>query len=318
MDIYSCPARAKEQLSRTTSYSTKKLVLLHTGVLLGVGLLLSVFSYLLSLGIGNTGGLNGIGDRAVLETIQSVLQVLNTMLMPFWQIGLLAASLCIVKEQSFSPYTLLEGFRRFGPVLRLYLLRSVIAFFVVMLATQIASTVFMLTPWAQELYVLAEQMAASGVTDVNAVLTDEILLSLGIKMLPFLLGALLLLLIPVLYRLRMMEYVLLDHPGLGAFGALRLSLFMTRKNCWKLFRLDLKFWWFYVLEMLAMAICYGDLLLSLAGIPMAGAPELWSLGFYAAGLLCQLGLYVWKKDLLITTYALAYQELLPPPPPVEG
>ncbi len=312
MELKYCPGKAKEALSRA-KYPVNKLVLIHTGIFAAVGLGISLLSWLLSLGIGQTGGLGGLGDRAVLETVQQLLQAAQLLAAPFWNIGLVMASLQLIRGLDFGPGTLLEGFRRFGPVLRMNLLRWLIYMGVVMLASQIASTVYMMTPWGMEFLAMMEEIAASGTTDLTQVLTQEQLLNMALKMLPFLAGACLLLLVPVLYRLRMMDYVLMEHPHLGAFFALRLSLFMTRKNCVKLFKLDLHYWWFYVLEALTVALCYGDLLLSLAGVQTAVDASLLSILFYAAGLLAQLGLYGWKKGEVMAAYSFAYEALLPPP-----
>ncbi len=313
MNLSQCRSRGREALGRV-AYSTRKLVLLHTGVLAGAGLLVSLLSCALSLGIGDTGGLGGLDDRAILETLQSLLQLANGLLMPFWQIGLVAAAICLVRGRDFGPKTLLEGFRHFGPVLRVNLLRWGIYFVMMILAMQVASTVFVMTPLAGDLYKITEQMLETGVTDLSVVLSPEAMQALLLKMLPFMLGAALLFLVPVAYRLRMMDYVVMDTPQLGAFYALRLSLYMTRKKCKQLFRLDLSFWWFYVLEALTLAVCYGDLLLGFAGVQLPGSAQVWSLVTYALGILLQLGLYVWKKDLLAATYAAAYEALLPPPP----
>lgn len=304
MELKNCPARAKEAL-RQAKYPMKKLVLIHTGIFAGVGLGISLLSWLLSLGIGQTGGLGGLGDRAVLETVQQLLQVAQLLAAPFWNIGLVMASLQLIRGLDFGAGTLLEGFRRFGPVLRMNLLRWLIYMGVVMLASQIASTVYMMTPWGLEF----AAMVAAGTTE----LPPEQLMDVALKMLPFLAGACLLLLVPVMYRLRMMDYALMEQPHLGAFFALRLSLFMTRKNCIKLFKLDLHYWWFYVLEALTVVLCYGDLLLSLAGVQTGLDAALLSILFYAAGLLAQLGLYVWKKGEVMAAYGHAYEVLLPPP-----
>ena len=43
------------------SYPHRKLIMIHSGVTIGVGLVLSVLSYLLNMGIAQTGGLGGMG-----------------------------------------------------------------------------------------------------------------------------------------------------------------------------------------------------------------------------------------------------------------
>ncbi len=312
MNISQCRSQGKQALHQA-AYPMKKLIAIHTAVMLALGLVVSLLDYGISQELGGTGGLSGMGQRAMLETLQSMLQFANALLLPFWQIGLVAAALALVRGQAFGPKTLMEGLRHFGPVLRLNLLRWGIYMLVVFLAGQIASVVFMMTPLSGDLYALAEEMVAASTTDMSAFLTPEVLESLVIKMLPFMAGAILLLLVPVAYRMWMMDYVLMEDPGRGAFFALRMSLAMTRKNCWKLFQLDISFWWYYLLELLAVVVCYGDMLLSLAGVQLPIHAQLGSLLFYMLGLACQLGLYVWKKDHLVAAHACAYEQLRPKP-----
>ncbi len=312
MDARSCRSQGKEAL-RYGGYSTKKLIFIHTGAMLGLGVLVSLVSLLLDRSIESTGGLSGLGNRAILSTAQNLLLLANTVVAPFWQIGLVKAALKLVRGEEYGPRDLLEGFRRFGAVLRANILRGLICFSALMIAMQLAGTVFMMTPFAAELYALTEQMTATGITDMSLLMTPEQALSLFWKMLPFVLGFCLLLLLPLSYRLRMMDYVLMDIPGAGAFFSVRASVQLMRKNAWKLFRLDLSYWWFYALEVLTAAVCYGDMLLKLLGVQLPVSESVASYGFYLLGLLCQLGLYLWKKDALAAGYACAYEELLPKP-----
>ncbi len=298
-------------------YSPKRLILWHTGVTLLAGLVLSLLNYLLDKGIGTTGGLSGLELRATLETVRSILQIAESLLLPFWAIGLTGAMLGLVRGRYAGPESLLQGFGHWGPVLRATVLKGLVYVVMMFLASQIGMTVFMMSPAARDLYAIAEEMTASGITDPTAFLTEEVIRDLVLKMLPFLLVPTALLLIPVTYRLRMMDYVLMDRPELGAIFALRLSLFIMRKKCMQLFKVDLHFWWFYVLEALTVVLCYGHMLLSLVGVSLPGDGAVMSFVFYAVGILAQLGLYLWKKDELAATYACVYEMLLPPPPSQE-
>ncbi len=304
--------RAQERLEQSAC-SPKKLVLLYTAVLLGLSFVLSLLQFYLDQSIGETGGLSGIGMRSYLETAQSLLELANGLLLPFWQIGLVCVMLRLVRGQQTQYSALLEGFRHFGPVLRANLLRWGLFFLVAIIGCQVGVAVYCMTPAAEPLYTLAEQMVAENVADPYALLTEEVMLELVLDMLPFLLGGMLLPMIPVAYRLRMMDYVLMDRPELGAFFALRMSFAMTRKNCMKLFGLDVSFWWFYALELLMAALCYGDVLLGWAGVELGMTATVASFVFFALGLVCQLGLYVWRLDHVSATYALAYEALLPAP-----
>ncbi len=315
LDYRDLRQRGREALERA-EYSPKKLILWHTGVTLLAGFVLSLLSYFLDREIGGTGGLSGLQLRATLETVRSILQIAESLLLPFWAMGLTGAMLGLVRGQYAGPESLLGGFRCWGAVLRANLLKAAVYFLVIFVASQIGTTLFSFSPAGKELYSLMEQI--QNAADPSLLLTEELLADMGLKMLPFILVPAVLLLIPVTYYLRMMDYVLMDRPELGAVFALRLSLFLMRKRCIQLFKVDLRFWWFYVLEALTVVLCYGDMLLPLFGISMPGDAAVMSFVFYAIGILAQLGLYAWKKDEVSATYACVYEMLLPPPPQEEG
>ena len=118
------------------------------------------------------------------------------------------------------------------------------------------------------------------------------------------------LMIPLLYRFRMAEFVIMDIPKTGALAAMGKSNKIMRRNCWKLFRLDLSFWWFYGLRVILTAICYGDLLVDKLGISLPFGEDAQFFLFYFVYALCQLALDVYAWGRIQTTYAVAYDTLL--------
>lgn len=305
---------ARERL-KSVDEMPKKLVLLHTGAVLLVSILLSVISYILRRQIDSTVGLGGLQDRAILETAMQVLQVLQLALLPFWQYGYICAIIEQFRGRPLSAQTLLGGFHRFGPILRITLIQGVIYAFIAMAASYAASYVFMLTPWgADMMQLLMGSMSNLGTGADYAAMQEALLEMSGQYLLP-LTGITLVVLaavaIPVWYRYRMAPYLLMENQNLGAIHALQISKTLMRRNRRSLLRLDLHFWWFYGLELLLSLICYGDLLLDLAGIPLPWSADVSYFVFlllYAAG---QLGLYYWKKNEVELTYMAAYDSLLP-------
>ena len=85
---------------------------------------------------------------------------------------------------------------------------------------------------------------------------------------------------------------------------------IMRRNCWKLFRLDLDFWWFYALQILVTVLCYGDLLVEWLGIPLPIDKDVRFFLFYIVYALCQLALYTYAWGRVQTTYGVAYDVLL--------
>lgn len=304
---------AAQKLSQA-KYCPRKLVLIHTGAALGLSVLLTVLNFILTRQIDTTGGLSGLGSRAILETAQTMLQYASFVLLPFWELGFVFAALGLAREQEVTPGSLLEGFRRFFPALRLMLLRLVLCFAVGLACANISATIYALTPQAAEATALIEPLlTADSAQDMQLLMEQLPLDEMSRIMLPawIIFGALYaLVMIPVLYRLRMADFVLMDAPKTGAFAALRGSFRITRRNCWKLFRLDLGFWWFYLLEGVVALLCYGDVLADTLrlSLPVSGNTRFFL--FYIVYALCQLALHVFAWAKVQTTYAVAYDMLL--------
>ena len=293
--------------------NSRQLILLHVGIPGIISLVLTGLSYYLSLQIADTGGLGGMGLRSMLGAMQNMLQVLSMVFSIFWGIGLTAIALRWSQHQTAYKNDLLIGFRFFGPVLRTTLLKGVIYFSTAFLGFQLASMIFSMTPLAESTMEIINQMT----NDATYIPSDEALMQAMTSFLPFLVIVMAVLMIPVFYRLRMTDYVLMDHPKNGAFFAVRASIFLTRRNCFKLFKLDLSFWWFYLLEVLVAAIYYGDLLLQMANINTGLSSEILMFIACVIGLGLQVALYTWRQCQVSTTYAMVYESLKPaiPTPP---
>ncbi len=291
------------------SYPPRKLIMIHSGVTIGIGLLLSVLSYLLDMGIAQTGGLGGIGARSILETIKSLLEAGSMILLPFWSIGYIRVILHWTRREDADLGTLFAGFRCLRPVMRLLFAQGIVYVFLGIVGAYAGSAVFLMTPGAQPLYALTQELADAGITDPYKLMENEAYVSASMAMAPYMVAGATLLIIPVAYRLRFAEFVLMDVPRQGALRAIVQSWRMTRKNCWNLLKLDLRFWWFYLAQGLILALNYGDLLLGMAGVELAISADAMMFAFYIAALLCEFALYVWKKNEVFAVYALAYDQL---------
>lgn len=292
-------------------YSPKRLVLIHTAVGISVGLLLSIITYVLDLGIAQTSGLSGISNRTTLETIQTILQIASMILLPFWEIGYICAALQFARRQNPDVTSLYHGLRHWGVVLRGMLLKGGIGLIVIFIASQLVSTIYMMTPAAAPLYALSLELTQIG-ADPMAILESEEYMALMLDALPFMLIGVLILLLPILYLLRFTDYVLMDQPERGALFAILTSVHLTRRNLKAMLKIDLRFWWYYALELLVVVLSYGDMILELAGIDIGIGGDTAMFAFYIVSLGCQLGLYVWMKNSIFTTYALAYDCLTHP------
>lgn len=293
------------------AYSPRKLFGIHIAVTAGITLVLSFLNYFLNMGIDTTGGLDSIGSRAVLQTVQQLLSFAQALALPFWQKGLVFAALQLFRRQAAEPAALLTGFRRIGPVLRLNILKFLILYAVILVAAYASVFIIAFTPLIRLAYAALPQMDLEVTTEEEllALTEDPVVLEqlLG-ALLPVLLVVLAIVslcLILILYRIRLADLVLMDHPEKGARNAIKTSWRLTKGNCISLFKLDLSFWWFYGLELLLSSLyIFGFVTMDLLG---AGMMTLICDLVYCAG---QVVLYTWANGYLQTTYAAAYEVLL--------
>lgn len=299
---------AKASLS-TNSHSAKKLVLIHFGITVALSLIIYALDWLLEHQISQSSGLGGIGARSVLSTVQVVLRLAQTALLPFWQIGYLFATLKLSRKKSVSPMDLTEGFSLFGPVLRLNLFRTLLFSALAVGSSYLASTLFLMSPLSRP---MMEQLLSNDqlLEDPEAMMT--VIEQTSTPLLLIFAAVYLIVFIPVFYRYRLDGYLLLDDPKKGALSAMRTSRRQMRGNCALLFRLDLSWWWFYLLDALAVLVCYLDVILEFFGVALPISTQLASFLCLAVSLLGQLGLYVWKRNEVAISYAHAYDWIAAP------
>ncbi len=318
IDNHALRQEAKNKLEAAPNQG--KLVLLFVCVSAGLSLAAGLVSVLLESQIADTGGLGGLQMRSILSTAQAMLNISILVFVPFWNLGYTFVALKLGRGELAVEKDLLNGFLRFGPGLRLMLLRLVVSFAVAFAAIQVANIVFTFTPWAIPLY---EQLEANQSLLTSGVVDEATVEALTPMMTPLLVIAGVLYVIawiPVSYRLRLAEYRLMDEPKCGALMALLQSNRMMKGNCVAFFKLDLQFWWYYLASALVALLCYGDVLLPLVGIPLPFSAEVGFILFYVVSQASQILLYWRCRNQVECTYVCAYDALqetkdLPPQPP---
>ena len=314
LHIFDLHKEAKRRLA-AVSVSPKKAALIHTAIALGCSLLLSIITYLLELWIDTTGGLQGIGTRNILISAQTFLTLAVSIALPIWQMGIFYTALKWTKEESVNFSHIAQGFRRFSPAIGIHALRSILFVVLGFAIGRIVLSVFLLTPFATPILELNETIAEQSLTmeELSSLFTSELtsfdMYTVLATMIIF--GILYgMVALWVFYRLRFTSFCVMD--GMSAGNALLKSLAISYKQVWQLLKLDLSFWWFYLLQMLTVVLCYGTEILAYVGIvlPLPGIVS--TSMFYLLGILCQCGL-LWQCEAhRVTTYALAYQTLLAP------
>lgn len=278
MDIPMHKFEARQALDRA-EYPPRRLEAIHTGAAAALSLVLTAVSWFFSAQSGS-GGIAGLGTQAALSTVQMVLQLVSTVVTPFWSAGLVFCALGIARNRSAEPSSLLEGFRRWKPVLSSMLMMGMRYLVMGFIAAYLSLALVMMSP--------------AILSDSTEVVTAWYM---GIFLMVFAVLAL-----PLFYRWRMVHYIIMDDPATGGLQAMMMSRVMMNGRKLELFRLDLSFWWFYALEVLVMVPSFAAVL--------AEGAAFWGLTLLSLG--CQFVLYVWAKPKLEVTYALAYETLRRP------
>lgn len=307
MDPKAIKQSAAQILTRA-AHDPKKLALLYAGTATVFSLICTLLSYFLGLAASSASGLSGLALRSMLESGQVVLSLVSSLLLPFWQMGFLFAALGYSKEAPVDNRSLLEGFRRWGAVLRLNILLGLVLSGMVMVCAYIAILIFTFSPFSASLDQAMQPI-------LNDPLVTEITDEIFYQMLPHmswlfvLFGvALLVVGLPFYYRYRMSEFALMDGAP-GALAAVQQSKLLSRNNRMGMFKLDLSFWWYYLVQVLISAIAYADAILPALGIklPVGDGVAFWV--FYILSLGIQF-LFAWRFAVHYqTSFALYYKRL---------
>ena len=294
----------------------KKIGLFYGGSLLAISVIYLLADLLISRLTPQAGGLSTIGVRSFMSALSSILPVVTFLLSMCLSFGYMGGMVRISRGQYASPNALRTGFERFWPLLRLTFFKGLITLGFSMGAFYLATVIFTLSPFSNRLVQALEPMVSGGslLSEGTLELTDGVIDAVNASMLPlmaiFLIVAAVFV-VPLLYRLRMTDYVLYDHPEAGALYAIRESKKMMRFHRLSIFKLDLSFWWFY----LAMAVSYGlnyvPLFLSISGISLPMGTDALSILFFLLSCATEFVVIYFLRSRMEVTCALAYNELKP-------
>lgn len=312
---------AAESLGSARS-DPRMIALIYGGIACGLSLLSTVLSFVLSNRIADTGGLGNMGLRSALSTAKYVLPIIQTVVVLSLELGYCSAALRILRRRAAGPSDLTEGFRRFGPMIRSVLLQGLLFFGIAIGAMYASTYLFMLLPAADTFYDLMMPVLESMTTLSAPVTIDEATLEQAMSalmpMLWIFAGVYCVVATPLIYSFRMVNFCLADDDRPGALMAMGRSRQMMRGNRVALFRLDLGFWWYYLLQILISLIAYGDVLLPMLGVTLPWSETVSYFLFYVLSLVIQLAVYCFFMNRVQVTYAAAYEALKPQPHPQSG
>lgn len=299
----------------TYSHLEKRIILIYTGLALGVNILSVLGSYVLGLQIDQSTGLRGLATRNTLSTIQTMLPLLQSLLVMCLDLGYVSTMLRTARGQYASPNGLRLGFDRFWVLLRSQIILGMFYVGICFVSVYAASMIYMMTPLSRgTLELMAPLLSEASILSPEILMDDTTYTQLVSSMTPaFVLFGILFaaLYIPVSYRFRMTKYVLIDKPGIGAIAALRESRMMMRRNAVNLFKLDLHLWWYHAALLLSSVICYGDQILPKFGVEFPFSSDVAYFLFYGAYWVIQAVVYYFLRNRVEVSYALAYDAIKP-------
>lgn len=300
----------------------KRIAAIYAGVTLGLSALVTLVGLVLDVMMSQSTGLGGMGRRTILSSAQTMLPWVVALITMCVELGYQAAMLRVARGQYVSPQTLRLGFDRFWVLLRCVLLEGLILFGIAFGGIYLATMIFMFTPFSDRAVELLTPVVQN-VTLLNPemVLDEALYAQLMQAMIPaFVLCAIVVaaLAIPVLYRLRMARFVIIDKPGTGALAALRESRKMMKGNCLELLKLDVSLWWYYFAGILTSLLCYGDVLLPMVGVNLPMSSTVSYYLFFVLYLAAQFAVYYFLRNTAETAYAIAYDSIRPKEPKTDG
>ena len=285
----------------------KKVVLIYAGIVALSSLVVTVVQDLLDSQISQTGGIQNIGTRSMLTTADTVLTIAQLLLVMCLTLGYTGSMLRIARGQYASPNSLKAGGERIWVLLRTRLLQMLIMTAAAFALCFLVVNVCLLTPLSNRV------IAVMGTVSAEELLSNGLaLMALYSAMLPIML-IYLVALVPLLWYFsctyRMVDYLLIDRPQLGAFGVLRESRRMMQGNMKMMFRVDLSFWWYYLLQALVSVLIYLNMVLAPFAIGLPPAVLYW--GTVVLYLAADFALRYFFSNKVAVTYALFYDSLCP-------
>ena len=282
-------------------------MLVYAGIVALSSLVVTVVQDLLDSQISQTGGIQNIGTRSMLTTADTVLTIAQLLLVMCLTLGYTGSMLRIARGQYASPNSLKAGGERIWVLLRTRLLQMLIMTAAAFALCFLVIHVCLLTPLSNRV------IAVMGTVSAEELLSNGLaLIALYSAMLPIIL-IYLVALVPLLWYFsctyRMVDYLLIDRPQLGAFGVLRESRRMMQGNMKMMLRVDLSFWWYYLLQALVSVLVYLNMVLAPFAIGLP--PEVLYWGTVVLYLAADFALRYFFSNKVAVTYALFYDSLCP-------
>ena len=312
-------AAGLEALSVQTNLN--RIPLVYAGFSALLSLAITIISHLISLRVDQMTGLANLGTRSILTTAKTVLPIAQLIFLLGWEMGYHRCVLRIARKRYVEPMDLKNGFSKFGPVLWTKVLTFMVYLGLALASMYLSVFIFMMLPISNAFYEIVSPLLDATSLLNNTIAFDEATLAAAsAAMLPAILIFVVVFAIaglPVLYSFRMIPFCLADNSRRGSVAILKESRNMMKGHKFSLFKLDLSFWWFFLLESLITVICYLDSILPMVGISLPWSDNVSYYGFYILSLAAQLALY-WAYLNRVTVSRACFYEAIRPQEPTQG
>lgn len=247
----------RASLTRLRRYGKRpyKLAFYSVAIVLAVQLLVDAMGYWVATYQGGE-GLDGMGSVTMIQTVHELLSTVVSALSPLWTLGFTAAIMAFMDWQDPQDTVLLKGLRHSWDFLKLYLLEGIFMLFLMIAVSIPIDFLVSLTPWGREPVNLPDPEIVGEMKYIAAAV-DAAAPVLIIYALAFLVVGMF-----FAYRLRFTNYLILNG-WIGVFSAMVTSFQMTKGYVWTMIKLDLSFWWYYLLFGVLMGAYFAVVMLGL-------------------------------------------------------
>ena len=238
----------RASLTRLRRYGKRpyRLAFYSVAIALAVQLLVDAMGYWVATYQGGE-GLDGMGSVTMIQTVHELLSTASSLLTPLWTLGFTAAIMAFMDWQDPQDTVLLKGLRRWWEFLKLYLLEGILMFFLMIAVSMPIGFLVSLTPWGREPVNLPDPEIVGEVKYIAAAV-DAAAPVLILYALAFLVVGMF-----FAYRLRFTNYLILNG-WIGVWSAMVTSFQMTKGYVWSMIKLDLSYWWYYLLTGVLMGV----------------------------------------------------------------
>jgi uncharacterized membrane protein len=283
------------------------LVRIHSLISTGFWLILFTLCYLAQF-ISPEGGLSNLAAHSLLFTIQIILILGGFILTPLWEVGLRHIALDFVRSKNTTHENLLAGFRCSSPLLVSALYQGYRYTLAYLISNISSALILSLLPFSQAFYQDATYLLENPTSPLEGrlIIAAVVIATVFIPILIFTFSQ-------VFYRYRMSDRLILDHEQYNGIIASLESKSLIEGYKKQLFQIDIRYWWYYLANLLSYLLPITLILINGLDIPLTETTEAILLFSAIGSMVIRLLVLILAKPKLAATYAIFYDHLTEQP-----